>query len=366
MILCYFFNIHPKSQSFVGVVKLQKIHVNTSNPYNIIIGSAILETSGDIVKKVTKASKIALVTDDIVDSLYSEKVVNSLKKSGFNVIKFVFPNGEASKCFKTLNNLYDFLANNEITRSDCLVALGGGVVGDLTGYASATFLRGIDFIQIPTTLLAQVDSSIGGKTAIDIPAGKNLVGAFKQPLAVICDISTLSTLKPETFSDGMGEVVKYAMIRSYELFEILYNEDVNDNLEDIICRCIDIKRQIVENDEFDKGERMLLNFGHTFGHAIEKIQNFTGLSHGSAVSVGMCIITELAIKQGLCNEDTYTSLKKCLAKYNLPISVDISYEDLVKHCINDKKREADNINLVISTEIGKSELRKVPINSLFD
>ncbi|MBP0959173.1 MAG: 3-dehydroquinate synthase [Oscillospiraceae bacterium] len=265
-----------------------------------------------------------------------------------------------------MNELYDFLAFNEITRSDCLVALGGGVVGDLTGYASATFLRGIDFIQIPTTLLAQVDSSIGGKTAIDIPAGKNLVGAFKQPLAVICDTSTLSTLNPEFFSDGMGEVVKYAMIRSYELFEILTEKDIKDNLEDVICRCIDIKRQIVENDEFDKGERMLLNFGHTFGHAIEKIQNFTGLSHGSAVSVGMCIITKLAIKQGLCSQDTYENLKNCLKKYNLPLSVDISYEELVKHCVNDKKRDADYINLVISTEIGKSELRKVPINSLFD
>ena len=366
MILCCFLNIHPKSQSFIGVVKLRKIHVNTSHPYDITIGSSILENCGDIIKEVTKASKIALVTDDTVDSLYSEKVINSLEKSGFNVIKFVFPSGEASKCFKTLNNLYDFLAINEITRSDCLVALGGGVVGDLTGYASATFLRGIDFVQIPTTLLAQVDSSIGGKTAIDIPAGKNLVGAFKQPLAVICDTSTLSTLKPEFFSDGMGEVVKYAMIRSYELFEILSEKDIKDNLEDVICICIDIKRQIVENDEFDKGERMLLNFGHTFGHAIEKIQNFNGLSHGSAVSVGMCIITELAIKQGLCNDDTYTKLKDCLKKYNLPISVDISYEELVKHCVNDKKRDADNINLVISTEIGKSELRKVPINSLFN
>ena len=345
---------------------MQKIHVNTSHPYDITIASSILENCGDIIKKVTKASKIALVTDDIVDSLYSEKVIDSLKKSGFNVIKFVFPNGEVSKCFKTLNNLYDFLATNEITRSDCLVALGGGVVGDLTGYASATFLRGIDFVQIPTTLLAQVDSSIGGKTAIDIPAGKNLVGAFKQPLAVICDISTLSTLTPEIFADGMGEVVKYAMIRSHELFEILTKKDIKDNLEDVICRCIDIKRQIVENDEFDKDERMLLNFGHTFGHAIEKTQNFNGLSHGSAVSVGMCIITELAIKQGFCTEDTYTKLKDCLKKYNLPLSVDISYEELVKHCVNDKKREADDINLVISTGIGKSELKKVPINSLFD
>ncbi len=345
---------------------MRKIHVNTSTPYDITVASSILDECGDIIKSVSKASKIVVVTDDIVDALYSKKVIDSLEKSGFNVIKFVFTNGEASKCFKTLNNLYDFLAINEITRSDCLIALGGGVVGDLTGYASATYLRGIDFIQIPTTLLAQVDSSIGGKTAIDIPAGKNLVGAFKQPLAVICDTSALSTLKPETFSDGMGEVVKYAMIKSDELFDIIYNDDAKNNLEDVICRCIDIKREIVEKDEFDKGERMLLNFGHTFGHAIEKIQNFTGLSHGSAVSVGMCLITELAINQGICDENTYSLLKECLKKYSLPISVDIPFNEIVKHCINDKKRDADNINLIISTKIGKSEIRKVPINSILN
>ena len=345
---------------------MRKIHVNTSTPYDITVAFSVLDECGNIIKSVSKASKAVIVTDDIVDALYSEKIIKSLEKSGFNVIKFVFPNGEASKCFTTLNNLYDFLATNEITRSDCLIALGGGVVGDLTGYAAATYLRGIDFIQIPTTLLAQVDSSIGGKTAIDIPAGKNLVGAFKQPVAVICDISALSTLKPETFSDGMGEVVKYAMIKSEELFDIIYNDDAKNNLEDVICRCINIKREIVEKDEFDKGERMLLNFGHTFGHAIEKIQNFTGLSHGSAVSVGMCLITELAINQGICDKKTYSLLKECLEKYSLPVSVDISFEEIVKHCVNDKKRDADNINLIISTEIGKSEIRKVPINSILN
>lgn len=343
---------------------MHKIHVNTSKPYDIIVDNSLLDNCGSIIKDVTSADKIVVVTDDIVDSLYSDTVVKSLENTGFNVKKYVFPNGEASKCFNTLNKLYDFLALNEITRTDCLVALGGGVVGDLTGYAAATFLRGIDFVQIPTTLLAQVDSSIGGKTAIDIPAGKNLVGAFKQPNIVICDISTLSTLTPHIFSDGMGEVVKYAMIRSSKLFDILTKSDAKDNLEEIICQCIDIKRQIVENDEFDKGERMLLNFGHTFGHAIEKAQNYSGLSHGSAVAVGMCIVTELAVKKGLCSEGTYTALKECLKKYALPISVDISNEELAKHCVNDKKRTSDIINIVIATDIGKSELRKIPINSI--
>lgn len=343
---------------------MHKIHVNTSKPYDIIVDNSLLDNCGSIIKDVTSADKIVVVTDDIVDSLYSDTVVKSLENTGFNVKKYVFPNGEASKCFNTLNELYDFLALNEITRTDCLVALGGGVVGDLTGYAAATYLRGIDFVQIPTTLLAQVDSSIGGKTAIDIPAGKNLVGAFKQPNIVICDISTLSTLTPHIFSDGMGEVVKYAMIRSSKLFDILTKSDAKDNLEEIICQCIDIKRQIVENDEFEKGERMLLNFGHTFGHAIEKAQNYSGLSHGSAVAVGMCIVTELAVKKGLCSEGTYTELKECLKKYALPISVGISNEELAKHCVNDKKRTSDIINIVIATDIGKSELRKIPINSI--
>ena len=248
---------------------MKKITVNASERYDVIIGRGILADCADLIKDVTAAAKFAIITDDIVNPLYCEAVTNSLKNAGFEVCRYVIPNGEPSKCSAVLNDVYDFLSKNCITRSDCIIALGGGVVGDLTGFAAATYLRGFDLIQIPTTLLAQVDSSIGGKTAIDLPSGKNLVGAFKQPNLVICDIDTLKTLKEETIVDGMGEVIKYGMIKSAELFEILDNHtlaDIDEVLEDIIYRCISIKKSVVETDEFDRGERMLLNFGHTLGH----------------------------------------------------------------------------------------------------
>lgn len=192
---------------------MKKIAVKASKPYEVLIRQGIIRECGKLVAEVTKTRFVAVVTDDIVDSLYSDTVISSLEESGFRVVKFVFKNGELSKCSETLNRIYDFLAENNITRSDCLIALGGGVVGDITGYAAATYLRGLGFIQIPTTLLAQIDSSVGGKTAIDLPCGKNLVGAFKQPELVICDPLTLKTLSPETVSDGMAEAIKYGMIR---------------------------------------------------------------------------------------------------------------------------------------------------------
>lgn len=340
---------------------MEKLTVHASTSYDIIIDRNILSDSGNMIKSVTKANKAVIVTDDIVNSLYADTVYNSLVSAGFSAEKFVFPNGESSKCSETLNKLYGFLTDCEITRSDCLVALGGGVVGDLTGYAAATYLRGIDYIQIPTTLLAQVDSSVGGKTAIDIPEGKNLVGAFKQPKLVICDVNTLSTLKPETFADGMGEVIKYAMITSGSLFEKLMNSDINDVLDDVIYECIGIKRDIVENDEFDTGERMLLNFGHTLGHAIEKLYNYTGITHGSAVAVGMCMITEMSENLGITETGTLDRLKKCVEKYSLPTECKFSADELKKHCVNDKKRSGKTINLVICTKTGASAIKRVDI-----
>lgn len=340
---------------------MKKITVKASRSYDILIGNGLLRECGNTIKSVTKAQKFVVVTDDIVDALYSDTVLSSLRKEGFVAEKFVFPNGEPSKCSDTLNKLYGFLTECEITRSDCLVALGGGVVGDLTGFASATYLRGIDYIQIPTTLLAQVDSSVGGKTAIDIPEGKNLVGAFKQPNLVICDTDTLGTLKPETFADGMGEVIKYAMIRSEELYRKLMECDINEIIDDVIYECVSIKRDIVENDEFDTGERMLLNFGHTLGHAIEKLHNYTGITHGSAVAVGMCIITEMSEKLGITENGTLGKLEECIKKYSLPTECTFSTDELKKHCINDKKRSGNTINLVICTSVGKSVIRPTDV-----
>ena len=339
-----------------------KIRVNASKPYDVVIGKGLLSQAGSLVAEAVKGRKAVIVTDDIVNGLYAEKLIKSMTDAGFTVDIFVFPNGEESKCHKTLMELYDFLAEKNITRSDFLVALGGGVVGDLTGFAAATYLRGIDYVQIPTTLLAQVDSSVGGKTAVDIGAGKNLVGAFKQPDIVIADIDTLDTLTEEIFTDGMGEVVKYGMIWSESLFDLLKTGKVKENLEKIVEECVDIKRQVVETDEFDTGLRMILNFGHTLGHSIEKYYNYHGFSHGKAVSAGMYLITTIGEKAGLISGNISDELKACLVANNMPFESGTPAEALFSGAVNDKKRFSDTISIILCREIGKADIVKMNIN----
>jgi 3-dehydroquinate synthase len=342
---------------------MKKIAVKASKPYEVLIEQGLLDKCGTLTAEVTKTKFTAIVTDDTVDSIYSERVTASLEAAGFRVIKFVFEHGEKSKCSETLNRIYNFLAENNITRSDSLIALGGGVVGDITGYAAATYLRGMSFIQIPTTLLAQIDSSVGGKTAIDLPSGKNLVGAFKQPELVICDPLTLKTLPPETVSDGMAEAIKYGMIRSRELFDIIASHTINDyfdDIDDIICRCVSIKRDIVENDEFDRGERMLLNFGHTMGHAIESYFNYTTYTHGNAVAAGMHMITEQAVKHSDCERSVLDELDAVIRSYDLPLVTEAAMSDLIPLCANDKKCEASSINAIICSSVGSSSIKKMP------
>ena len=246
-------------------------------------------------------------------------------------------------------------------KCDFIIALGGGVVGDLAGFAAATYLRGMDFIQIPTTLLAQVDSSVGGKTAIDLKGGKNLVGAFKQPVCVLCDPDTLRTLPSATFSDGMGEVVKYGMIRDAKLFELLAahnQETIFSVLEDVICTCISIKRDVVEADEFDTGERMILNYGHTLGHAIEGYYHYETYSHGSAVAIGMCLIAEKT-----CTPEQTAALKACLQAYHLPTSVPVPISDLLPFCGVDKKRAGNQLRYIVCETPGKAEIRTATISA---
>lgn len=341
---------------------MTKIRINTSKPYDVVIGKGLLENAGELIASTIKGRKAVIVTDDIVNSLYAEKLTASMAKAGFTTDVFVFPNGEESKSHKTLIELYDFLSKKNITRSDFLIALGGGVVGDLTGFAAATYLRGIDYVQIPTTLLAQVDSSVGGKTAVDIEAGKNLVGAFKQPDIVIADTDTLATLTDDIFTDGMGEVVKYGMIWSKSLFELLKTGKAKENLEKIVEECVDIKRQVVETDEFDTGLRMILNFGHTLGHSIEKFYNYKGFSHGKAVSVGMYLMTVIAEKGGLIETPLSEELKACLEANNMPFTSEADGTSLFNGAVNDKKRFSDNINLIICREIGKADIVKMNIN----
>ena len=348
---------------------MKTVTVNASQKYDVIIGQKLTDNCAEYISKVTKAKNFALISDDNVSPLYGEKVRASLEAAGYTVCSFVFPHGEASKCSATLNDIYMFLNENHITRSDCIIALGGGVTGDMSGYAAATYLRGLDYIQIPTSLLAQVDSSVGGKTAIDLPCGKNLVGAFKQPRLVLCDIDSLKTLPHDFFVDGMGEVVKYGMIKSRELFDILLEKDVNtikDIIEDVVYRCVSIKRDVVEADEFEKGERMLLNFGHTLGHSIEHYYNYTGISHGRAVAAGMSIITGLSEKRGMCSAGTWEILKKCLERYELPVSAEPSLSELADACLSDKKRSGDSISVVICSEAGRSSAVKMKVDEFLD
>ncbi|MGN1411823.1 MAG: 3-dehydroquinate synthase [Oscillospiraceae bacterium] len=345
------------------------VSVKASQSYDILIERGLIYKTGKIMNDLVKSKKVAIITDDIVDELYSDIVIKSLSEYGFEVCKYVFPNGEQSKSMNNLSIIYDFLSRNSITRTDSIIALGGGVVGDITGYASATYLRGVDYVQIPTTLLAQVDSSVGGKTAIDIPAGKNLVGAFKQPKCVICDISTLKTLKRETFSDGMAEVIKYGMIRQKELFDILVShnmDNIMEVIEDVVFRCVSIKRDVVQNDEFDKGERMILNFGHTIGHAVEGYHHYETYTHGSAVAIGMSIITEKALKNGIGSQSMLDNLIACIKNYELPTSVPVALKDLLPFCCNDKKRESNNINIILCEEVGKCIIKKLSINDFYN
>lgn len=342
---------------------MKNIRVGTSRPYDVHIERGSLKKSGELISAVINSKKAVIVTDDTVDKLYSRTLAESLEKSGILADIFVFPHGEQSKNIHTLGDIFDFLCEKCITRSDFLIALGGGVVGDITGFAAASFLRGIEFVQIPTTLLAQVDSSVGGKTAVDIPGGKNLVGAFKQPALVICDSDTLKTLPEEELACGMAEVIKYGMIRDKNLFELCESRNISnihEIMDEIVYTCIDIKRQVVENDEFDKGERMILNFGHTLGHAVEGWHNYTNYTHGMGVAAGMCMIT-----RRFCNADITMRLKNCVEAYKLPVSTEAPMNELLPFCAMDKKCESSSISYIVCPEIGNAEIKKTTTADFF-
>jgi len=336
---------------------------NHGRDYEILIEANALRDIGDFAASFARLKKVktfAIVTDSNVAPLYEQTVAESLANAGFSVISYTIPAGEASKCFSQYAALCRWLAENQVTRSDALVALGGGVVGDLTGFTAATYLRGVQFLQVPTTLLAMVDSSVGGKTGIDIPEGKNLVGAFYQPSAVICDPATLATLPAAVLSDGAAEAIKHGMIRSAELLGIMNSEQV---LMRIISENVKIKRDIVQQDEFDTGERQLLNFGHTIGHAIELLSDFA-ISHGSGVAIGMAIITRAAVKRGVCPPKCLEVLEELLGKYNLPMACEFSAEKIFQAALTDKKRTGDTITEVIPCDVGVCVLEKMPVDEL--
>ncbi|MBQ7383348.1 MAG: 3-dehydroquinate synthase [Clostridia bacterium] len=343
---------------------MRTIRVKASVEYDVIIDSGILSRAGELSLPVCGVCSACIVTDDTVDALYSKTLEKSLSDSGFRIVKLVIPHGEASKSTTSLVNLLEFLAENKLTRSDCIFALGGGVVGDLAGFAAAVYLRGIKFIQLPTTLLAAVDSSVGGKTAVDLVAGKNLAGAFHQPSLVICDYKTLDTLPDEIFADGCAEVIKYGIINDRSLFELL-KSGIRNNLEEIIAACVLNKSRIVAADEFDTGMRQLLNLGHTVGHAIEARSDF-GISHGSAVAMGMAIVTRAAVSMGLCPEDDLGEVIAMLESASLPTTCPYAADELVGTVLGDKKRFGDTISLVVPYSVGDSRLYKINVTELKD
>jgi len=336
--------------------------------YEIKIARGLLADCGGLIKHVTSAHKVAVVSDDIVFPLYGEKVLLSLRQAGFQVQEIVIPHGETSKSMEMLNYLYGKLADFGLSRADLLVTLGGGVVGDLGGLAAATFLRGLDFVQIPTTLLAQVDSSVGGKVAIDLPQGKNLVGAFYQPKLVVIDPEVLATLEPRVLHDGLAEVIKYGCIKDEGIFS--YLEQVADDsallagIEFIIEKSCGIKGEIVAQDEFDKGQRMLLNFGHTLGHGVEQAGAYTRFTHGEGVGLGMLAVTRATEQLGLTAAGTGTRIEKLLHKFNLPCQCEYTLPELLQGIMLDKKRHGDKITIVVLEGMGRGKLLEVSLSDL--
>ncbi len=341
-----------------------KLRVDIKNhEYDIIIGKDILKNCAKYIKEARKIpAKILVVTDENVAEFYADTVCSSLKE--FAEVKLVvLPAGETTKSLSYLSDLYDEAFSFGMTRSDLAVALGGGVIGDLTGFFASTVLRGIDIVQIPTTLLSQVDSSVGGKTAIDVSWGKNLVGSFYQPKLVIADTATLETLPDNEFASGLAEVIKYGCIWDKDFFDKIDTAADRNGLMDIIDKlvytCCDIKRQVVEQDEHDTSLRMILNFGHTAGHIVEKAYNYTGYTHGEAVAFGMIIASRLGEKLGITESGTTEKIDTMIKKFKLPYDIKVSQEDLAGITL-DKKASGSSISVILLDKIGKYHIHKIP------
>ena len=342
---------------------MNTITVPTTREYNVVIGADLLSQIGSLIREIKAPCKAAIVSDTNVFPLYGTLVENSLLAQGFQPVHFLFPAGEASKNGQTYLSVLEFLAENELTRSDIIIALGGGVVGDMAGFVAATYLRGIHYVQVPTSLLAMVDSSVGGKTAIDLKAGKNLAGSFYQPDLVICDVNALKTLPAHIFKDGCAEVIKYGVLYDPELFRHLEENGLDFDRKMVITRCVALKRNVVTEDEFDTGARQKLNLGHTVGHSIEALSNFN-ITHGQAVAMGMAIVASASAKQSLCDASVPERIYKILKQFGLPAEAQYSGEELYLHALSDKKRSAGTVNLIVPTAIGNCVILPTDITKL--
>ncbi len=339
--------------------------------YDILIEDGLLDQAGERVRAVLpRASKAAVVTDSNVSPLYGDRVMRSLSAAGFGAKLFVVPAGEESKNPVQLAELWEAFLNFGLTRTDAVIALGGGVVGDLAGFAAATVLRGVDYVQIPTTLLAQVDSSVGGKVAVDLRAGKNLAGAFWQPRLVLIDPEVLHTLEDGTFSDGMAEVVKYGCIQDGAFFDFLEARPrrgaLMDEIEHILYTCCNIKRKVVVEDERDTGARMILNFGHTLGHAYELAGEYTRWTHGQAVAAGMCLAAKLGVRMGITPPNIPQRIENLCAALGLPTAISCGAGDYAAAIGRDKKGAGADISVVLLADIGRAVTRKMPKRELLE
>jgi 3-dehydroquinate synthase len=343
----------------------KKIQVELpGNQYDILIERGLLQRAGEEIAKKYKGKNIFLITDDIVGPLYEAEVRKSAESCGFKVETMTIPAGESSKSYDMLLDVYSFLTEKGASRKDLLVALGGGVTGDLAGFAAATWMRGMPFAQIPTSLLAQIDSSIGGKVAINLPKGKNLVGAFYHPIVVLIDPECLKTLDKRYLSDGAAEAVKYGCIRDPKVFgifqEIERPEELYQHLDEIIYRCCCIKRDVVQKDEKEQGERMILNFGHTLGHAVESYYDYKKYTHGEAVAVGMAYIADISERYGFAQAGTAERIRSVLKTLHLPVEIDSGIrEALIDGVFADKKNNSVDSNLILIREVGKVFIKTV-------
>lgn len=335
----------------------------TNHQYDILIEKGALRNIGDWLNELWSPQKVAIISDTRVAKLYGDQVVTKLNEAGFEVSLMIVPEGEGSKSLTQAATLYEQLAKESFTRSDGIVALGGGVIGDLAGFVSSTYMRGIHFVQVPTSLLAQVDSSIGGKTGVNTATAKNLVGTFYQPDGVLIDPDVLTTLEPRRIREGIAEIVKSAAIADATFWEELasYQDefDLVAHAESVIIQALKVKQKVVEEDEFDNGSRLILNFGHTIGHAIEKSAGYGVVSHGEAVAIGMALISQAAVKQKTMPENTDKKIIEMLKKFHLPISKDgleLENETLLKAVSNDKKTRGKQLKIILLETIGTAKI----------
>mgnify|MGYP001203209361 FL=1 len=343
---------------------MQRLNIDLGErSYDIILGSKVLAKVGEYLSKVLQPSRIVLVTHPFLFQLYGEKILPGLKDQGWALDVIEVPEGETSKTLKQAEIIYDRLLDLKCDRKSALIAFGGGVIGDLVGFVSATFQRGIPFVQVPTTLLSQVDSSVGGKTAVNHPKGKNIIGAFYQPRLVAADLDTLQSLPKEEFRAGLAEVIKYGVIYDAKLFDYLEQNTEKimrlekEHLMHIIKTSCEIKAKVVEKDERESHYRMILNFGHTLGHAIEAITGYSKFIHGEAVAIGMVYAAKLSHQLGKCSQEIPERIMKLLKKFGLPVDLpDLDPQMLIESLYHDKKTMNNKIKFILVREIGEIEI----------